>query len=125
MHSLIKIAGPLALVSSMGGAANPHVDLPPFYEAVTKLSPSGKLGQVVKQETVKTSLPGAQAWRIAYISSDLQERNTLSTALVVAPAGPAPKEGRPVIAWAHGTTGTAESCGPSQVFDPARPLNQY
>jgi pimeloyl-ACP methyl ester carboxylesterase len=120
-----KIAVPLALALSMGAAANADVTLPPFYEAVTKLSPSGKLGQVVKQETVKTSLPGAQAWRIAYISSDLQERNTLSTALVVAPVGPAPKEGRPVIAWAHGTTGTAQSCGPSQVFDPARPLNEY
>ena len=29
------------------------------------------------------------------------------------------------MAWAHGTTGTAQNCGPSQVTDPTRPLNQY
>jgi hypothetical protein len=93
------------------GAAAPAVKadvaLPPYYEAVMKLSPDGQLGQVVKREKVKTSIAGAQAWRIAYISSDAQERKTLSTALVVAPVGPAPKEGRAMIAWAHGTTGTA------------------
>lgn len=30
-----------------------------------------------------------------------------------------------MIAWAHGTTGTAQSCGPSQMLDPAKSLNQY
>jgi pimeloyl-ACP methyl ester carboxylesterase len=25
----------------------------------------------------------------------------------------------------HGTTGTAQNCGPSQIIDPTRPLNQY
>jgi pimeloyl-ACP methyl ester carboxylesterase len=30
-----------------------------------------------------------------------------------------------VVAWAHGTTGTAQNCGPSQVPDPAQALNQY
>jgi pimeloyl-ACP methyl ester carboxylesterase len=126
MRSALTIAGLLAL--GMGAAAptaRADVALPPFYEAVTKMSPDGKLGQVVKREKVTTSIAGAQAWRIAYISSDAQERKTLSTALVVAPVGSAPKEGRPVIAWAHGTTGTAQSCGPSQMLDPAKSLNQY
>ena len=72
-----------------------------------------------------TAIPGAEAWRIAYVSSDVQERKTISTAIVVAPKGPAPKDGRPIVAWAHGTTGTAENCGPSQVPNPAQPLNQY
>ncbi|SFK24875.1 alpha/beta fold hydrolase [Methylocapsa palsarum] len=101
------------------------VALPPFYEAAAKLKAEGKLGQIVKREPVATGLPGARAWRIVYISSDALERKTLASALVVAPVGPAPKQGRPVIAWAHGTTGTAQNCGPSQVFDPAQPLNQY
>jgi pimeloyl-ACP methyl ester carboxylesterase len=29
------------------------------------------------------------------------------------------------MAWAHGTTGAAQNCGPSQVLDPAVPLNEY
>ena len=50
---------------------------------------------------------------------------TVVTALVVAPKGDVPKEGRPIVSWAHGTTGTAENCGPSQLINPAQPLNQY
>jgi hypothetical protein len=106
-------------------AVKADVAVPPFYEAVMKLSPNGQLGQVVKREEVKTSIAGAQAWRVAYISSDALERETLSTALVVAPVGPATKEGRAIIAWAHGTTGTAQNCGPSQMLDPAKSQSEY
>ena len=90
-----------------------------------QLTPSGKLGQVIKKEEIKTSLKNAKAWRIAYISSDVAGRQTIATGLVIAPEGPAPKEGRPILAWAHGTTGSAQNCGPSQIIDPTRPLNQY
>ena len=99
--------------------------IPAFYEAASRLSPEGALGQVVAKEAVATAVPGAEAWRIAYVSSDVAGRKTLATALVVAPTGLAPAEGRPVMAWAHGTTGTAENCGPSQVTAPAVDLNQY
>lgn len=52
-------------------------------------------------------------------------RKTIATGLIVAPVGPAPAGGRPIVAWAHGTTGTAENCGPSQVLSPAQGLNEY
>ena len=97
----------------------------PFYESVMNMRPSGKLGQVIKNEQIKTSIKGAQAWKIAYISSDVGERKTIATALIIAPVGPAPKEGRPILAWAHGTTGSAQNCGPSQIIDPTRELNEY
>lgn len=102
-----------------------EVALPPFYAAVAAIEPSGPLGTVVAREPVATAIPGAEAWRIAYVSSDAREKATLSTALVIAPAGPVPATGRPILAWAHGTTGTAQSCGPSQVLDPAQDLNEY
>jgi hypothetical protein len=103
--------------------ADPPVQ--PFYAAVMKMAPEGKLGQVIKQEKINTSVKGAQAWKIAYISSDVQGRKTISTGLVVAPVGQAPAGGRPVMTWAHGTTGAAQNCGPSQVLDPVTPLNEY
>lgn len=106
-------------------ASQAELPVPPFYEAVMKMTPAGKLGQVIKKEEIKTSLKGAKAWKIAYISSDVAGRKTIATGLVIAPDGPAPKEGRPILAWAHGTTGSAQNCGPSQVIDPTRPLNQY
>lgn len=102
-----------------------QVPLTPFYEAASKMVPQGKLGQVVKKEEITTSVSGARAWRIAYVSSDIANRKTIATGLLVAPTGRAPKEGRPVVAWAHGTTGAAQSCGPSQILDPAVPLNEY
>jgi hypothetical protein len=99
--------------------------VPPFYATVMQMTPDGKLGQVIKKEQIETSLKGAQAWRIAYISSDVGGRKTISTGLVIAPVGPAPKEGRPILAWAHGTTGSAQNCGPSQIINPTAALNEY
>lgn len=100
-------------------------DVSPFYQSVMQMKAEGKLGQVIKQEKIQTPIKGAQAWRIAYISSDVSERPTISTGLVVAPIGKAPVGGRPIMAWSHGTTGTAQNCGPSQVVNPAVPLNEY
>lgn len=102
-----------------------EVALAPFYQKVTQMKPTSALGSVIAKEKVETKIPGAQAWRIAYISSDLFDKPTISTGLVIAPKGPAPKGGRPVVAWSHGTTGTAQNCGPSQMLDPAQDLNQY
>lgn len=108
-----------------GGMALAEVDVPPFYQAVGQMQPTGKLGEVLAKEAVATEVVGAEAWRIAFISSDLNGKPTISTALVVAPTGDAPAEGRPILVWAHGTTGTAQSCGPSQVLNPAQDLNEY
>lgn len=124
MKSLVKNLILSCLCISYANAfASPPVA--PFYESVMKMSPTGSLGEVIKKEQIPTSLKGAQAWKIAYISSDVGERKTIATALIIAPVGPAPAEGRPIMAWAHGTTGSAQNCGPSQILDPTRALNQY
>ncbi len=121
-------AGLLAAATVLGTAAPAgaaEVALPPFYEGVMAMAPQGKLGEVIAREPVATQLENAVAWRIAYVSSDLLDRPTISTALVVAPTGDAPAGGRPILSWAHGTTGTAQNCGPSQEWNPAQPLNEY
>ncbi len=119
---ILMFGAALGAISSVVYADPP---VPAFYQEVVKMTPTGKLGQVIKQEKINTSIKGAQAWKIAYISSDIEGRKTISTGLVVAPIGQAPAEGRPIIAWAHGTTGTAQNCGPSQMLDPVVPLNEY
>lgn len=115
----------LAPVAAMADQPGSDVAVPQFYQDVMKMKPDGKLGQIIKQEKIDTPIAGAQAWRIAYISSDLNDVPTISTGLVVAPTGKAPAGGRSMIIWSHGTTGTAQSCGPSQVENPARLLNEY
>ena len=99
--------------------------VPPFYQSVMTMKAEGRLGELIKQEKIDTPVAGAQAWRIAYISSDVAGNKTIATGIVVAPTGDAPAGGRPVISWSHGTTGTAQNCSPSQVLSPARPLNLY
>ena len=120
--SALVLAASLGVVSSVVYADPP---MPPFYASVMKMAPDGKLGQIIKKEKIDTALKGAQAWKIAYISSDLAGRKTIATGTIIAPTGPVPKGGRPILSWAHGTTGSAQNCGPSQVIDPTRALNQY
>ncbi|WP_071466821.1 lipase family protein [Polynucleobacter asymbioticus] len=119
----VLMLGFLLSIFSFAVCAEPPMQ--PFYAAVMKMAPEGKLGQVIKQEEVVTAVKGAQAWRIAYISSDVTGLKTIATGLVVAPTSPAPMGGRPVMSWGHGTTGTAQNCGPSQIFNPVVPLNEY
>ncbi len=121
---LVFIAG-LTIFGVLPQLAMADPAVPPFYQSVMQMKPEGKLGQIIKQEKVSTPVQGAQAWRIAYISSDMNDKKTISTGLVVAPTGVAPASGRPIISWSHGTTGNAQNCGPSQVDNPARTLNQY
>lgn len=99
------------------------VNMGAFYSSLPDIQAETKLGQLIKVEKLETSLQGAQAWKIAYVSSDVLGKKTLATGIVVAPSGSG--HARPIMAWAHGTTGTAQTCGPSQILNPAQPLNQY
>ena len=124
-NKLLPMSVLIAFLGIFSSAVFADPPVPPFYESVMKMAPNGKLGEIIKQERIQTSVKGAQAWKIAYISSDVAERRTIATGVIVAPMGRPPKEGRPIMAWAHGTTGAAQSCGPSQNIDPTAPLNEY
>lgn len=115
----------LGLLAGVSCAQAAEVALAPFYQNAATLKAEGPLGTVLAKEAVATAIPNAEAWRIVYVSSDVRGKPTLSSGLVIAPKGDIPAEGRPILAWAHGTTGTAQNCGPSQVNDPAQDLNEY
>ena len=90
----VALAAGVGLVPSRA-LAEPAVA--PFYQAVMRMKPEGRLGQVIKKEKIETPIEGAQAWRIAYISSDLNDKRTISTGIVVAPKGNASAGSRPII----------------------------
>lgn len=96
-----------------------------FYTTLPAIKSSDKLGQLVKAEQIDTDSEGVKAWRIAYISSDVNGHKTMVTGTVAYPKTMAQKSGRPIVAWSHGTTGTAQNCGPSQVVNPVQPLSLY
>lgn len=91
---------------------------PSFYD-VTTLDPAevgaADRGDVLRAEPVDLTGPlaGAAGWRVLYRSTDADGAPAVVSGMVLAPAGDAPGEGRPVVAWAHGTTGIADRCAPS------------
>src|SRR5262245_18940398 len=58
-------------------------------------------------------LEGARAYRILYRSTGLNGEPIPVTAAIMFPDRPAPAHGRPVVAWAHPTSGVATKCAPS------------
>lgn len=81
------------------------------------------VGEIHHREEIDTSITGAKAWHIRYSSRDYQGNPTQSTGLVIAPAGAGAD--RPILTWAHGTTGIGDAACPSSQPDPARELTIY
>jgi acetyl esterase/lipase len=70
-------------------------------------------GQLVAAEPVANTPAGTQAWKVRYLTRDDRGAMREVTGMVLAPREGLPRQPRPVIAWAHGTWGTAEKCAPS------------
>ncbi len=124
--AIVALAAGTALPATAAWAAG--LPRPPsgrsLYDPPAPLPP-GQPGSLVWAEPVKTAIPGALAWRVLYLSTDLDGSPRAASGLVVAPKGPAPVGGRPVVTFAHGTTGLARACAPSAVPDPAKDGSMY
>jgi acetyl esterase/lipase len=73
-------------------------------------------GTLLQQEAIPGAPFGAAAYRMLYRSTGLDGRPIAVSGLVVIPAGPVPPGGRPIVAWAHPTTGVVPRCAPSLAF---------
>jgi acetyl esterase/lipase len=70
-------------------------------------------GTVLRSETIAGAQPGATTTRVLYASTDPAGDPIAVSGVVITPDGAAPPGGRPVVAWAHGTSGVAPRCAPS------------
>jgi pimeloyl-ACP methyl ester carboxylesterase len=79
----------------------------------------GAPGQLIRSERAEDyHIPkGASATRILYWSNDLYQNPTVASAVLIKPAGTAPKAGFPLVVWAHGTMGVGKMCGASNSID--------
>lgn len=84
---------------------------------------TGEPGSLLSQEPVDTAIKGAKAWRIRYVSRDVNDVTHESSGLVIAPAGRGAN--RPILTWCHGTTGLGDAACPSAQPDPVRELITY
>ncbi|CAE6864835.1 hypothetical protein R69746_08027 [Paraburkholderia aspalathi] len=91
-------------------------DIPAFYTWTREVPPTP--GQMLRTEQLTPDQSLAKAGRnirLLYTSTDGNDNRTpivVSGALFV-PKGIAPQGGWPVMAWAHGTVGSADVCAPS------------
>jgi pimeloyl-ACP methyl ester carboxylesterase len=99
-----------AAVTSSDGP--PPEGLPAFYGVPTPL-PDGKPGDVIKTERADAADVHGTVLRVMYHSQSLQGGDIPVTGLIAIPSAPPPAGGYPVITWAHGTTGIADTCAPS------------
>ena len=83
-----------------------------FYDAPTPL-PDGPPGTVIRAAPLPGAPAGAKAWKILYHSTSHDGTPTAVSGMLIVPQTPAPPGGRPVIAWAHQTTGVGRNCAPS------------
>jgi acetyl esterase/lipase len=83
-----------------------------FYRATTQ-ELAGPPGSLIRSEPMMFAPAGAQAYRVLYRSVGMQGEPIAVSGVIVVPPGPAPASGRPIVAWAHPTTGVVPHCAPS------------
>ncbi|QJU55800.1 alpha/beta fold hydrolase [Herbiconiux sp. KACC 21604] len=89
----------------------------PFY-TLPSPAPAAAPGTLLRTEPLPSAPAGAVAWRVLYHSADVLGNDIVVSGVVVAPDGEPPQGGRPVVSWAHPTTGAAARCAPSVGIDP-------
>lgn len=71
-------------------------------------------GAIISQVPLANAPEGMNAWRVRYLTGGRSGVPTQEvTAVVIAPADARTREPRGVVAWTHGTWGTASKCAPS------------
>jgi fermentation-respiration switch protein FrsA (DUF1100 family) len=117
--SVITLSGLGVLVATSTGPAVAAAGSVPasdrFYVPPHPLA-KAKPGTVIRSTPIAAPT-GARAWKILYHSRAVDGKDIAVSGVVVAPTGPAPRGGRVVVTWAHGTTGLADVCAPSKQPD--------
>ncbi len=95
--------------------------LPEFY-AVPDPMPEMSPGTIIKSQPVPVKGLDGTMSLIMYSSTSVTGQTIPVTGVIIIPNGSAPAGGWPVITWAHGTTGLADTCAPSLKPDEFVPL---
>lgn len=102
-----------ALVLVSCGTTSSNAFSTSFYNTPSSI-PSNASGTVLRFETMNAPFPESQAWRVLYTSTGINGEPIAVSGMLFAPTGPIPPGGRPVVSWAHPTTGIDDQCAPSR-----------
>ncbi len=107
---LSRLAAASLFAACLGLAPDPA-------EALYDIKPGeieGKPGTIIRVWPLKGGAPGnSEGFRFVYRSTGLNGKSIPVSGAMFIPSGPAPAEGRNVIAWAHPTSGVMPDCAPS------------
>jgi hypothetical protein len=81
--------------------------------AAASLAGEPSPGKLIRVAAMPDAPEGARAYRILYWSTGLDGKPVEVSGVVIAPRGAPQPGGRPVIAWAHPTTGVVNRRAPS------------
>ena len=109
----MRLAFALVLSLSAAVMAAPAHAQSGFYTAPPDEIAAGKPGSLIRSEPLPGAPGNARAYRMLYRSLSLDGKPIAVSGVAVVPAGTAPRGGRPVVAWAHPTTGVQPQCAPS------------
>jgi len=101
-------AAPTPTASTTTTTERPEVTIPGVEPQPTE--PGAVLWE---RELDAGEVPG-RVWRVTYRSKGVDGDDVAVGGIVAVPDGPPPPGGFPVLAWAHGTTGIADRCAPSE-----------
>ena len=104
------------VVSNAQTTREQQVALDPFYTPPEPIP--AELGTVIRSEPMDIEVDGGSAQRILYVSERPDGARAVSGGMIFIPDSPAPAQGRPVVAWEHGTLGMGDACVPSRSTDP-------
>ena len=107
-----RCAGGLLCALAFGLSAGAAHAQTPFYQA-SQRELAGPPGTIIRSEPMLFAPAGARAYRVLYRSTGLLGEPIAVSGVIVVPPGPAPAGGRPIVAWAHPTTGVVPHCAPS------------
>ena len=110
MTVLLFAAAALSIACSAAARAQT-----PFY-VPTDQELAGRPGTLIRSEPMQGAPDGAAAYRVLYRSIGLHDEPIAVSGVVVVPLAKAPDEGRPIVAWAHPTTGVVPRCAPSRAL---------
>ncbi|MFM8766125.1 MAG: lipase family protein [Spartobacteria bacterium] len=83
----------------------------------------GKPGDLLSHKEIGTGIKGARAWKVRYISKDVNGVLYEVSGMVIAPKEKG--KNRKVMTWCHGTTGLGDAASPSAQPNPAREFLTY
>ena len=110
-------ASPVTSTTAPSRQAAPAAPAGDLYRPPNPL-PSGRPGKVIWAQRVAgiNFSPPQTVWRFLYHSRNQAGGDVAVSAFAIVPNAAAPKTGRAVYAWAHGTAGLGDQCAPSKAI---------